>query len=466
ATDANGNPAAAPGVIVRPAGLAVWANGRLIVNRPGRGEIIAHEGGVVTSQPLRVVDRLASVAVSPNQPDLTNGASQPFTLAGTISAEPAQVSVPAAAAHWSVDRPDLGTVDTNGVFTAAPAGTGLVTVTATVGGATATASVAVGSQTRLVSNLSDVANWRLRNTTGGPATLDLAAGDLPPGGTGPGSLRLTYSMPAAAGVKQLVFWDTNDITIGPNAAGANPTGIGLWVNGDRNGLILHEQYVQINGQPAPLAETRVTWQGWRFYTAQVPPGTQFPITMNFLDFLTINPSTPLLGTLEVGGLAALYSPRPIVTPPYVAIPNNPDWLRYQESTAAFTSDGSTVLTGSDAHLLASDPGSVSSNVFKAITALRPTAAQFLGDMSDDGVPADLDYARSTMASLGVPYRDAVGNHEISQGALPENGNFTADFGATHYSYQLGSTQWIVADNAHGGILSSDPFGVPAEAQYP
>jgi hypothetical protein len=125
-----------------------------------------------------------------------------------------------------------------------------------------------------------------------------------------------------------------------------------------------------------------------------------------------------------------------------------------------------VLVGGDAHLLAGDPGSASSNVFKAISTVKPTAAQFLGDMSDDGQPADLDYARSTMASLGVPYRDAVGNHEISQGALPENGNFTADFGPTHYAYQLGSAQWIVTDSAHGGILSSDPFGVPAEAQYP
>jgi hypothetical protein len=271
-------------------------------------------------------------------------------------------------------------------------------------------------------------------------------------------------MPAGPGVKQLVFWDTNDITIGANAAGATPTAIGLWVNGDHNGLILHEQYMQINGQAAPLAETLVTWQGWRLYTAQVPPGTQFPITMNFLDFLAINPSTTVSGTLDVGGLQALYSPRPVVTPPYVAIPDNPDWLQYKES--GISPNGTTVLTGGDAHLLASDPGSASSNVFKAISTVKPTAAQFLGDMSDDGQPADLSYAQSVMASLGVPYRDAVGNHEISQGALPENGNFAADFGRTHYAYQLGAAQWIVTDSAHGGLLSSDPFGVPGEAQYP
>jgi hypothetical protein len=326
----------------------------------------------------------------------------------------------------------------------------------------------------VVSDLSDVANWNLRNTTGGTANLSLAAGALPPGVTGPGSLKVTYSMPAGSGVKQLVFWDDNDITIGPDADGVDPTGIGLWVDGDGNGLTLHEQYVQINGQATPLQETPVSWQGWRFYTAQIPAGTQFPLTMDYLDFLTINPSTPLSGALQVTGLSALYSPRPVATRPYVAVPDNPAWLRYTEDASRFSRNGNTVLAGDDAHLLAGDPDSASANVFKAIATrlpnlpaqARPTAAQFLGDMSDDGLPADLDDAKATMASLGVPYRDAVGNHEISQGALPENGNFTADFGDTHYAYGLGGAQWIVTDSAHGGILSSDAYGVPAQAQYP
>lgn len=465
AVDRNGNPASGPvSVSVYPPSLADWSNGSLTVHRSGQGVLVARDGGVVGSTPLRVVDRLASLSVSPDQPDLTNGATQTFTLTAATAFGQTPVTVPAAAAHWTVDRPDLGTVSPDGVFTAAADGGGLATVTASVGGRTASASVAVGSDSQLVSDLTDVANWKLRNTTGAPATMALATVS-PPGSTA-GSLGLTYTVPAGAGVKQLVFWDTKDIVIGPNASGADPTAIGLWVNGDKNGLILHEQYVQINGQAAPLAETHVTWQGWHFYVAQVPPGTQFPITMDYLDFLAINPSTTVSGTLDVGGLQALYSPRPIVTPPYVAIPDNPNWLQYKES--ANFGPGTTVLTGDDAHLLASDPGSVSTNVFKTIAArgLSVNTAQFLGDMADDGLPADLAYAQGEMASLGVPYRDAVGNHEISQGALPENGNFTADFGPTHYTYQEGGADWIVTDSAHGGLLSSDPYNVPAEAQYP
>jgi uncharacterized protein YjdB len=71
-----------------------------------------------------------------------------------------------------------------------------------------------------------------------------------------------------------------------------------------------------------------------------------------------------------------------------------------------------------------------------------------------------------MDSLGIPYRDAVGNHEVSQGALPENQNFSQVFGATHYAYTSGAADIVVTDNSHGGLLSSDAYQSPAEPQYP
>jgi exopolysaccharide biosynthesis protein/uncharacterized protein YjdB len=485
ATDAADNPASGPtSVQVLPPGLADWSDGQLSVHRAGLGVLVARNGSATSSQPLRVVSRLASLSVSPAEPDLDNGVSQQFALTGSTALgqqatvlganhQPASVTIANGAATWSVSPAGLGSITDQGLFTAAATGAGLATVSATVGGRTTTASVAVGSRSKVVADLSDVADWSMRNTTGAPATISLAPGDLPPGVTAPGSLQLNYTMPAGSGVKQLVLWDNNDISVDADA-GQDPTGIGIWVKGDGSGLTLHEEYIQVNGTALALAETPVTWQGWKLYTAAIPAGTQFPLSMDYIDFLAINPSTTITSTLDISGLQALYSPRPVVTPPYVAIPDNPSWLRYTEDESQFTNGGATILTGDDAHLLAGDPGSTSSNVFAAIddrlTTLpakaKPTAAQFLGDMSDDGLPADLAFAQGKMASFGVPYRDAVGNHEISQGVLPENGNFTADFGATHYAYQVGAAQVIVTDNAHGGLLSSDPYQVPAEAQYP
>ncbi|HJP79982.1 MAG TPA: phosphodiester glycosidase family protein [Pseudonocardiaceae bacterium] len=475
ATDANANPAAGTTTVqVLPPSLASWSNGQLTVHQAGAGVILARNGHAISVQPLRVVSRLASLSVSPAEPNLNNGATQQFSLTGSTALGQQPAVIANGAATWSVTPANLGTIDANGLFTAAASGSGLVTVSATVGGKTTTASVAVGSDSQVVADLSDVANWSMRNTTGAPATMTLAPGDLPPGITAPGSLRLNYTMPAGSGVKQLVMWDNNDINIGPNPAGQNPTGIGIWVKGDKSGLTLHEQYVQVNGAALPLAETPVTWQGWKLYTAAIPAGTQFPITMDYIDFLAINPSTTITSTLNISGLQALYSPRPVVTPPYVAIPDNPSWLSYNEDESQFSQPGNTILTGDDAHLLASDPGSTSSNVFGVIqnrlntlpAQAKPNVAQFMGDMSDDGLAPDLAFAQSKMASLGIPYHDAVGNHEISQGAVPENGNFTADFGPTHYAYQAGAAQVIVTDNGHGGLLNSNAYQVPAESQYP
>lgn len=470
--DAAANPASGtPVVRVVPDWLGTWSGGRFTAGKPGVGTILAWDGSAFTTQPLRVVDRLSTLTVSPTAPDLANGGKQAFTLSGTTGGR--TVDIPAAAATWSVDTPSLGSVDA-GAFTAAASGDGLVTVTAKAGGVAASATVAIGSRSRLIDPVDDPAGWNLRNTTGLPAALTADPGVVPPGSAAGASLKLAYTMPAGGGVKQLVLSPKADLHAGADTDGRVPTGIGLWVKGNGTGIELAESYVSVDGTTTTLYPTTVTWQGWRLVVAALPPGLNFPLKISFVDFLAISPSQTSAGTLDVSGLQALYSPRPVVAPPYQAIPANPPWLRFDESAADFPRGGATLLAGDDAHLVAADPGSASSHVLDAVkdrlptlpAQARPGYVQMLGDMADDGQPADLAFAGSKMAAFGVPYRDLVGNHEISQGALPENGDFTAAFGDTHYAYTAGPAQVIVTDNAHGGLLSSDAFQVPAEAQYP
>jgi hypothetical protein len=101
-----------------------------------------------------------------------------------------------------------------------------------------------------------------------------------------------------------------------------------------------------------------------------------------------------------------------------------------------------------------------------LAALPHVPAQYLGDMSASGSAADLATAKAALTATTAPFHDAVGSTETSAGALPENGDFAAAFGATHYAYTQGSAQVIVTDSAHGGLLASDQFNSPAEAQYP
>ena len=466
ATDAAQNPATGtPQVTVRPSSLATWQDGHLTANRAGDGVIVASDGHATTTQPLHILSRLDSLAISPEEPDAVNGATQQFTLTGNGS-----IAIPAETATWSVSPANLGTVDAHGLFTAADTGSGLATVTATANGVSASTTVAVGSVSKTISAMDDAAGWNLRNTTGEAVQMITAAGVVPPGSDASGSIQLTYEVPGGQGVKQLVLSSKTTLQAAPDTDGKNPTGIGLWVKGDGSGINLAESYIGADGLTTTLYPTTVTWKDWRLVVAQLPPGLKFPLKISFIDFLGINSPTTLSGTLNVSGLQALYSPRPVTAPPYTPIPKNPSWLSYEESARAFGHGGSTLLTGDDAHLVAADPGSASSAVMDAVATRAPSLgldrAQFLGDMADDGQPADLDFAKQKMAVLGVPYRDTVGNHEISQGVLPENGNFAQAFGDTHYAYAAGAANVIVTDSAHGGLLSSDAYQTPSEAQYP
>ncbi len=474
ATDRLGNPAAAaPTVRVTPADLATWHDGRLTARRTGRGWITATDGRAGTRQPLRVVGRLAHLSLSPSAPDVVAGATRRFTLAGTTrSGTP--VTVPAEAARFHVGDGRLGRIDRHGVFTADDHRAGTVRVTATAAGATAHAEVAVGDLAQGLDPMDSTGVWRLSdNTTGRPASLSADPGVVPPGSTASGSLRLDYTMPAGSGVKQLVLSSRTAVRT-TTRDGREPVGIGLWVKGDAGGTELAESYLGVDGVRSTLYPTYVTWHGWRFVVAQLPPGLAFPLTVGFVDFLAVSPGTTTSGTLDVSGLSALYSPRPLPAEHYTAVPDNPSWLRYEESAGAFGPGGRTLLTGGGARLSAADPASPGAAVTAAVAArlpelargARPDRAQLLGDMAVGGTDADLAAAHSAGSALGVPARDAVGPGETGAGGDPEDTGFARVFGATHYAYTAGPVRVMVTDSAHGGLRASDPYQDPAGAQYP
>ncbi len=467
ATDRLGNPATTtPQVRVVPSSLATWSAGRLIPLRAGTGRVLATAGGVTTSEPLRVVDHLAGLTVTPGTADLAAGATQQFTLSGTTP-DGTTVTVPPEAADWSTDAPGLGGTDPHGLFTASTTGGGMATVTAAAAGARATASVAVGYVSSPIDPMSDTATWRLsNNTTGQPATLTAAPGDVPPGSTASGSLRLDYTMPAGTGVKQLVMSCATRLTTRPGPGGQQPAAIGLWVKGDGGGLELAESYLGVDGVRTTLYPTYVTFHGWQLVVAQLPAGLAHPLDISFVDFLAISPSTRVTGTLNVGGLSALYTPRPLPGP----VPGTPvrdsSWLRYAETPGT---GADTLVAAAGARLTAAQgpaaPGAAALTALAGRLGSAPAAgAQFLGDMSADGAAADLTADSAATAALGVPGHHAVGAGET--GGTPENTGFAAVLGATHHAWTAGGADVLVTDSAHGGLLASDAYQSPKEPQYP
>jgi len=484
ARDAEDNPASdTPHVWVWPDRLGSISGGRLTAGqRAGRGRLVVRAGSAWSTEPLDVVPSLGSLNIAPSEPNLDNGATQQFTDSATTP-DGSAATLPAQSVHWSVSPASLGTVDGSGLFTAASSGSGLATVTASAGGTTASTTVAVGQTPQVIDPMTDVATWALNTTEGATATLSESTTEKAQPSDA-GSMDINYTIPGGQGVKQVVFDPKGDLSFPAAGQTQNPQAVGLWVKGQGTSdnpstplslgnLTLAESYAQVNGQSVTFYPTTVTYSGWRLIVAPLPAGTQYPLSVSFLDFLVINPASTMSGHLYVSDLQALYSPRPPKTFTFVPVPDNPRWLQYTEDPAAFRPGGTTLAALDDAHMHADDTGSTGSVVMGQMPSLlgslpraaHPNAVQALGDMSDTGTLANLQYSKSKLDALGLPYRDAVGNHEITQGADPETGNFAQVFGPTHYAYDLGQARVIVIDSAHGGVLASDPFQTPAEEQY-
>ena len=493
ATDADGNPASGPvQVSVEPPGLATVTgtgsgsglSGSLSVNaeKPGHGWLVVRDGQAFSQEPLTVAAAPASLSLSPSEPDLENNGTQQFTVSGTAQVG-GTLTVGNQDVAWSVSPSSLGTITSDGLFTAAATGDGLATVTATADGVSASTTVAVGSQSVVADPMTDVSNWGLNLTNGSTATLSESTSQIAvPGDSG--SMDVHYTIPKATGVSQVVLVpDSNHtVDIGLSSSGASPDAIGVWIKGIggtpgtplANGeLTFAEALTEINGQEDVFYPTTVTYNGWQLITAAVPAGTEFPMTLDFLDFLVINPSETTTGDVYVADLQALYSPRPPVPFDYTAIPQNPSWLSYDENPAQFAPGGNTIAAFGDSHLTATDEdttGSVVTNDINAdIKALPANAApnmvQVDGNFVDPGTPADLQYGLQLLQSFGLPYHTAVGDSDIGQGAYPENTNWTAVFGDTHYSYTDGNAEFIVDDSSWEGLLASDPYQVPDQEQY-
>ena len=495
ATDSAGNPARDEvSLSVSPPSLASVDGTTVTARRPGTGTLTVRAGWAVSHVPFTVVDRLATVTVTPGQVDLNNGATQQLTVAAT-DGRGRTVTLPRSGITWQVDPAGLGSVAADGTFTAAASGTGMATVSASAGGATGTVSVAVGQTSAPVDGLSSaasVANWSVTDqyvnvyprkvpSPGGTSTSDGSISFDPNTKQAPtdgGSLDVHYNYPYVSKTLDLsVYLNDPESEQIPLLNGTQaPIGIGVWVKGNadlatRPGKALDPGIVSLNvgiwqssNQPTSFYPSGVTWDGWQYVVAALPTGLQFPLRINYLGLVVIKPGPNLTGDVHLAGLSALYSPRPPTPFQYNALPENPSWLQFTD-VDSFQHGGTTLAAMDDAHVSATNPTgtgpvglqTIARDLSQLPANAKPQQVQALGDMPDSGTPENLDYAKSLLDGLGVPYRDAVGNHEITQGANPENGNYAAVFGATHYSYTVGAANVIVSDSSHIGILASDPY---------
>jgi uncharacterized protein YjdB len=121
---------------------AAGSHGLATAVAPGTATITAVQGGVTSNNAtLTVAKTLQSIAVTPANPGVKVGATVQLAATGTYSDGTTQDLT--AQAQWQTSDANIASVDANGKVLGKSPGT--VTVTATVGGVTGSARVAVGS---------------------------------------------------------------------------------------------------------------------------------------------------------------------------------------------------------------------------------------------------------------------------------------------------------------------------------
>lgn len=303
-----------------------------------------------------------------------------------------------------------------------------------------------------------------------------------------GSMDISYNFKGGSHVYDLNVYpnDPSKYSLPLIDGTLSPKAIGMWVKGNKNlvgspstglsagALTLTLGFYQANNMPINMYPAAVSSDGWTYVVGQLLAGLQFPLRLNYIGLVVIKPQTDMTGDVYISDIQALYSPRTPKSPKYIPIPDNPSWLQFKNSPSDFSKPGFTFAAFDDAHLVASEPSSTNSAVMHPIqqqisgmpNSYKPSFLTPLGDMIDSSTTSNYDYLQSIYKSFGLPIHPVVGNHEITQGAVPENTLYTKYFGPTHYTYTVGNARFIVLDNAHGGILNSDPYQNPKdEEQY-
>ena len=295
--DAYGNPVPPPEPLqVTSSTPAVTVSGGTLTAGavPGEGILNVQSGAATGTTRIYVVNRIRRLVVSPETVNLVPGAGWNFAFAGE-DATGNQVVLPTTAGTWVVNPPWLGTFSGPGEFVAGEQ-IGLGTIDAHLGGAAAQVRLVIGNSARPVVQF-DRGDWSFR---GDPETVTGSVAQVAtPSHQHHPSAQLAFRLDGSS-VRAAYLLTRLGIA-------GNPAAITLWVYGDGSGVWLRGTYEQSSGPPGAVTfARRVTWQGWRSVTAQLPPGLNYPITWTSFYVAETDPSRTPHGVVYFNSPRAIY----------------------------------------------------------------------------------------------------------------------------------------------------------------
>jgi hypothetical protein len=247
-----------------------------------------------------------------------------------ISPGGAPVLLSPSSIRWSIDPSSLGNINTTGLFTASASAREAGKVVATLAGASASASVAVGQVPQIITPLTDLSLWGVSDrylnvfprkvsspgphaASTGSILLNTQIKHLP---TDAGSLDLRYHFPQGPQVDHLAVYPNSPDTFQiPLRTGKHPPeALGLWVKSDgprQEKLLLSIGLYTSDNAPIALNLGAIAAGGWTFFKVALPTGLSYPLKLNYIALVSIHPAQNETGDVYLDDLQALYAPRPV-----------------------------------------------------------------------------------------------------------------------------------------------------------
>ena len=387
-------------------GGVIDGSGRFTAGSTGEGNVKATIDEVSGTAPVSVVSSLASLDIVPNSVIITSGATLAFTLTGR-DGEGRSVFVDAAAAQWR-GSPSIGRFSGPGVLRASDSGRG--SVSATIGGATATARVEIGKAPVIIDDFEDTNGAKISASRSSAFLTRAARPD--PVRHGSASLRLAYDMRNQTGISAAgVRWEPM------KEVESRPLRVGVWVFGDGSRHDLRGNYrdgtgaikvVNFTTTPGPMLSTcarrrgGIDWVGWKYIEVPIPHDAIVPLRWERIYLVELNDRCDNQSSILLDDLRAVYLDTPEDT-------TGPLITNLVPAPGAIIEDGRPEIGAS-----AKDE----------VSGIEPASIRLIID--GEQVPASFD-AASGRARFRPPKPLPPGTHRVHLEAEDKAGNPTQPF---------------------------------------
>lgn len=436
-------------VSTAPDVASVGADGVLTAVAPGRTTVNAStatsEDSVASGETdVHVLDELVRIQASSREVTLADGTSSASVV--ITGFDRSGYSAPIDTADVTVTAGDGFVVEPSAAatFGVTPT-TDFASATATfeVAGHTAQVALIVGTETVVVADFSDAADWTFAHAR--------AAGGIEPatGPDGQDAIRLSHDFTLSTSTR-----GSYAVAPEPIPVEGQPLSLTALVHSDGSGIWPRIQYTDGDGVRGNLNADTLDSEGWQEITFPVPAGTTYPITVEQIRLMETAATAQYHGEVVVAGLWAN-------VPQEVDIPAQEVWHDPASSPLGEAEDAPLrIAVMSDAQFVARNPESAAVEAARrTIREIQQEDADLLvinGDFTDEAAPEDFDLARRILDEE-IPDDDALpwiyvpGNHEIMGGPIT---NFVEEFGPTTTTSTWQGTR-VVTLNSATGRLGSD-----------